>query len=134
MPLFGTLSLLWLTLAGHAIGFRPVSVRQEVTTWVPEAFPTSSSHEHSSTLVTRAASQRDTFGFEVRSDQIDLMMDGLADIVARIAETRNPHFYKKDDDDAPPFKCQCKCSPLAGCECWCDDKDKDKKGGRDDWE
>lgn len=132
MPLFGTLALLWLTLAGHAIGSQPVSVRQQATTWVPGAAPTSSSHDHGPTLVTRAASQRDTFDFEVRSDQIVLMMDGLADVAARIAETRDPDFYKKDDDDAPPFKCHCKCSLLGGCECWCGDKDKDKKGGRDD--
>lgn len=56
-------------------------------------------------------------------------MDGLADVAARIAESRDPNFHKKDDDDGPPFKCHCKCSLLGGCECWCGDKDDKTKSG-----
>lgn len=70
------------------------------------------------------ATSSDVFNFDVRSDQIVLMMDGLADVSSRLAESKDPAFHKKDEDDGPPFKCHCKCTLLGGCECFCGDKDK----------
>lgn len=123
------LALLHLALANNA-GASPQGQPQHnfTTANIPpqaEALP----FEHGSHHIARAEQQKGTFNFDVRSDQIVLMMDGLADISARIAETRDPEFYKKEEDDAPPFKCHCKCSLLGGCECWCGDQDK-KPGDR----
>lgn len=70
--------------------------------------------------------------FEIHETEMGVgrsMMDGLADVAARIAETRDPNFHKKEEDDGPPFKCHCKCSLLGGCECWCGDKDEKSKAG-----
>lgn len=131
------LSLATIQQAITASKVHYVPLRQRLATTIPPAAPTPTlTHEHAATLVTSvvaaetsaeavaaAVAQGDTFDFDVRSDQIGRMMDGLADVAARIAETRDADFHEKDDDDGPPLECHCKCSLVVNCDCWCGDKD-----------
>lgn len=126
MYCLGSIATLCLVVVGQAYGstHHHVPLRQRSATTIPSPAPTSAGPK----IATRSALQKDSFDFDVHSDQIVPMMDALADLSARIADTWDPNFHKKDDDDGPPFKCHCKCSLLGGCECWCGDKDK--AGGR----
>lgn len=128
MHVFGSIATVCLVVTGQAFAAYHVPLRQRSATTIPSPDATSTASKISG----RNSLQKNIFDFDVHSDQIVPMMDALADLSARIADTWDPEFHKKDDDDAPPFKCHCKCSLLGGCECWCGDKDKKEARGGDD--
>ncbi|KAF3766431.1 hypothetical protein M406DRAFT_330252 [Cryphonectria parasitica EP155] len=130
MQSFRSFATLCLVFSCEAAASLQAVYRQQSITTVLSPQPTfAQPHVNDETLSARSTSQKDTFDFDVRSDQIVPMMDALADLSVHISESREAAFYKKDDDDPPPFKCHCKCSLLGGCECWCGDRDTKKGSG-----